>query len=753
MFTRVVASIAVLIIWSAALAETLVVYPFNSRGSFLGAAVADLVATSFEEQLDVHGPAVAPSLVPPLPVGEGYLNPTEFLRGSGVASRSGTRLLQDALGADAVLTGTISASQERLEATVFLAHGEKLSSFRATAPLDDPGRLATSIVRGTARRLELSVERSRLELDMSGQDGHHAQAVALLAAGMVDEVAQLMASVEDPQPRLAEIARAIEELRSGGSNAHPALLATMAINSQPLDERAALRYFNQLAGSSELPAAQLWVPVLEASLNDPTSAAEHFDAIPQEYAYGRAARSAYLAGRGDPGPAERERLLESADMAALLGLATVAEVGGDTELEKEALQRLTRVAPFFAYPFERLSFIAFDEGDGLSAAKALAVAVELEPQSDLYWTNLGWAYYLLGMLQQSEEASLRAVELEPAQYVAHYNLGLVQAVTGRLEEALQTYETALRVDPEVDDAAVEDLEQALELYPGQPAVHYVLGLLYESEGRRKEAAEQYALYAQRVDEGAFRDAARERAELLSAPPPAIELVDGIVNVHLGSRQLAAAPFHPGDPLYPRFEVYTRGEELPQELEVSIELVDGGGGSVMTVERSIEIPRRAVGYVVNEVELELPEDLEAGTYRLDVSVRASEERRAEGSVFFEVTGEPELLRRLLGRNLVMHGLQGGTRLYGPEQLGRGDQLVERLLGELRSSADTAEEVLPTVETGRFEGLSGGELFRSSTAGDVTDFLEHLLASGAHDATFIFAEAYAQWALEGAPEAGE
>jgi hypothetical protein len=51
------------------------------------------------------------------------------------------------------------------------------------------------------------------------------------------------------------------------------------------------------------------------------------------------------------------------------------------------------------------------------------------------------------------------------------------------------------------------------------------------------------------------------------------------------------------------------------------------------------------------------------------------------------------------------------------------------------------------------MTGGELFRKSTESDVSDFLEYLLASGARDTSFIFAEAYAQWAIEGAPLAAE
>jgi tetratricopeptide (TPR) repeat protein len=754
MLARILATLAALLIAAAAYAETLVVYPLSSRDSFLGTVVADRIAVALAESHEVYGPAVAPSLVPPLPVGEGFLNPTEFLRGSGVGNRVGTELLRDALGADAVVTGVIEFEGDRLVARLFLSDRQGTRSFSVRSAADEPGRLAARAVEATSLRLGTPVEASGDDVDLSGDDGVIGQALALLAAGLAEDARRVLESHDQPSERAEELLRAMREIEQGGSDADPALLATLAVNREPIDERLALRYFEALARASELPATALWVAVLETSVNDLAAAERHYGELPEEYAYGQAARAAFLlAGGGEGADAPLERALASEDMAALLTVAAVAGNTGDRELEKDALTRLTRVAPFFSYPFERLSFIAFDEEDALAAAEALSVAVELEPESDLYWTNLGWAYYLLGMLDRSEEASLRAVELDPAQYVAQYNLGLVQAVEGRLEEAVEAYRAALRVDPEVDDAAIADLEQALELYPDEPAVHFALAMLYEAEGRRSEAAGQYRAYIDRAGESAFRARANERVGVLSAPPPPIELTGGVVNVRLGERRVADSPFHPGDPLYPSFEIYTPGEELPQRLDVAAELLAGDGTLVKRVEQTLDIPQAAVAYVVDDMEVGLPRDLPAGAYSLAVEVRASENRSASGSVIFEVSGEPQLLRQLLGRNLLMQALETGVRLYGPEDLNQPDRLAEVLLAELHASADAAEQALPEVEAGRFEGMTGGELFRGSSGRDVNDFLEYLLASGARNASFVFAEAYAQWALEGAPVGGE
>ncbi|MEX2533980.1 MAG: tetratricopeptide repeat protein [Trueperaceae bacterium] len=771
---RILATVAAFALLAVAYAETLVVYPFDSRDSFLGSVVADQVALAFEgatdqqndeqnDEFEVYGPAVAPSLVPPLPVGEGFLNPTEFLQGSGAANRTGSALLRDALGATAVLTGEVVVEDDRLSARLYLATEGEVHSFIATSSLDDPGTLASRIVSATALRLGAPVERLSLDLDLSGLDGELAQALALIAAGLTEDARRVLENMEQRGDRATGLLGAMQELERQGDDADPALLATLAVNRQPLDERSALHYFQLLVQESELPAAELWVAVLEASVNDLQAAEQHFAELSTDFTYGQAARAAFLVGVGAAGSDQSlatassgeplALVLESEDVAALVGMAAVAASSGDIAIEKEALTRLTRVAPFFGYPFERLSFIAFDENEAQAAAEALAVAVELEPESDLYWTNLGWAYYLLGMLEKSEVASLRAVALDPSQYIAQYNLGLALAVTNRLSEAVDAYRAALRVDPEVDDAAIEDLERALELYPDQPAVHYVLAMLYEAEGRRSDAARQFGRFVDRSGDESFLNAARERVEVLSAPPPPIELSDGLVTVRLGSTDIARGPFHPADPLYPNFEVYTPGDELPQTLNVSIDVTANDGQTVFAVERAIEIPRGAIGYVVDDLEVQLPDDLQPGAYHLEVEVLASEGRSASGTVMFEVSGEPQLVRQLLGRNLLMQGLQTGVRLYGPEDISNPERVTEVLLNELQASADAAEEALPAVETGRFGGMTGGEFFRNSTAEDVSDFIAYMLASGVRDSSFIFAEAYAQWALEGAPPVEE
>mgnify|MGYP000120101619 FL=1 len=424
----------------------------------------------------------------------------------------------------------------------------------------------------------------------------------------------------------------------------------------------------------------------------------------------------------------------------------------DTGLEKAALGALSRAAPFLTYSFERLSYIAFDEEDPAAAAGALAVAVQLDPESDLYWTNLGWSYYLLGFLERSEAASLHAVELDANQFIANYNVGLVRSVTGRLAEAVDAYDRAMRLDPSVDDEAIKDLENARSLYPGAVSVYYSLGYLYDADGRRADARAALRTFVRRAGAAGlypeFVATATQRLVVLDAPPPPLELF-GDVAVRLGVRGPAATPFSPGDTLYPSFEVSTPGDELPATLHVTLALA-AAEGSALETQADIHVPAGAVGYVIDTVGLELPLDLAAGTYELVVTAEGTDGETVSSRASVEVSGAPVDLRRLLGRNIVMTALETSLPLYSAKDLAAPARLVDVLLGELRAAAAAAEQALPAITGGRFAGLSGGALFAESSAEDVSAYLAYLLASDLTDYRFAFVDGYAQWALDGAPE---
>ncbi len=750
-------------------------YPFSSQEPVLGVAVADTLATALDdaaedETLTVYGPAVTPAFIAPFVVEDGFLSPLLLLNPSGadLADANGAALLREALGVNVAVTGRVRLASMGLELELFIAAGGDggVQRYTLNAPEGEPGRLVggaltlVSSASGVARPLE------NTSFDLSDAYGDFAEGLTLLSAGFVSEArASLERAVntgEDQTGRWQTVLDDVVAAQEGRAGADPILGAALALNAEPFDASRAQEAFARLAEVTALPAADLWQATLSVSEGDDAGAA--FDAA-ADYPYGLAARAVYEAVRlGDAQEdvqADIAQVLETDLRGALLGAALAAQGLGDTALEKAVLTRLTRVAPALAYPFEQLSFIAFDEENPLAAAEALVVATELEPQSNLYWTNLGWAYYLLGLLDESETASVRATELitedtlQP--WISFYNLGLARVVTGRLGEAMSAYDEALFLDPEVDDEALADLENALVKYPDAPGVSFALANLYEAEGRTDEAARQYERFLRRsgVDEDEvtanFLEEAQTRLSVLRAPPALLELpAGGTLSLGLGGGE--AAPYRPGDRLYPVFELSTPGAELPGEVVVELTLLDADGAPVddLTLSQQLSLPRDAVAVQIDDVGLDLPTTLAPGAYTLEVAVTAEGDRRATLSLPFDLEGEPSFLRGLLSRDITLRNLDN-LPLYARRDLSVPDadaELVSALVTALRNSADDAEEVLPTPAAGRFEGVSGGEIFNMSTDTDVQDFLTYLLASTTGSADLTFVDAYAQWALENA-----
>jgi tetratricopeptide (TPR) repeat protein len=756
---------------STAHALDLIVYPFDSQDPTVGVAIADRVAAGLTG--DVIGPGAAPALVVPLVAPTGFVNPIAFLGDGGPFGRNGAWLLRGATGAEAAVTGRVRAEGDALVLDLVLdVRGRDLRGV-LTGPRDDPGALAARGADLLAAWLGLD-RVAQAPLDLRGADGAHARALGLLGAGLPREALEALeqAASEAPLPPRANAVReglAATIAAEAGEAALPtaadvevaAVVAVAALNLGDVD--LAREAFTMLADLG-VPAAHAWVGALAHNVNDTTGASAAFDAAAAQprYPFGTAARAAYANAVGaldavaaDLAAATRAADAGTLDAAGALAASLAAGMAGRVSEERELLSALGRSAPYLAYSFERLSFIAFDAGDALAAGQALAVAVELESESDLYWTNYGWALYLLGFLERSEDASRRALAIDASQYIARYNLALAQAVTARLDEALADYREALRYDPTVDAEAIADLVDAETRYPDAVGIPFALGTLLEAAGDRAEAAaafERYATAADATPEHPDADPARvrealQRATALRAPPPPIAIA-GDLEARLGRRGPAVEVARPGDPLVVQFEVVTEGDALPRRLDVEVQVQDGAGTAVLEIVREVDVPMNAIGYVIDVSRVQLPDDLAPGRYAVRVSA-AGDGLDAEAVRSIEVEGEPQLLRGLIGRDVTMLALDTNQPLYGVRDLPRGDAALESLVRELRATADAAEEVLPFPEEGRFAGLSGGEIFGSSQLADVLDFVRYLLAVGAEDTSFTFVDGYAEWAVDGAP----
>ena len=758
----------VLALLGAAVAAPLAVHPFQSQDPALGMIVADRVAEALGD--GVIGPAATPALVAPIIAPDGFVSPTVFVDDPGLAGRNAAWLLRGATGVDAAVTGSLRAEGDelvlRLEADV--RGQERRAVLRGER--DDPGALAHRAAVLVATWTGRSAAPSDA-IDMAGVDGAVGRALGLVAAGLPRDALATLDQAEAEAPlreRAGVLQRILQDAVEGSGGVDGAddlnalaLRAVVALNLGDLPEAGVM--FGRL-GAAGVPVGDVWDGVIAYNEGAQIEAAAAFDRAAADPAFdaGLAARAAYRHTTGGPeGVAGVGSDLDTlaarpgASAGGLLMGVVAANLAGDAAREDALAARLERAAPFLTFSFERRSFLAFDRDDALGAATALAVAIELASESDLYWTNYGWALYLLGFMERSEAASRRALALDPGQVIARYNLGLVEVVTDRLDDALATYREALRFDPRVEPEAIVDLIDAEALYPDAIGVPFALGELEAARGEREAAAaafERYALLATARATHPAADPARvreanERAAALRAPLPPIA-IEGGVDVRLGRRGPVVETAQPGDPLVVGFEVSTIGDALPRVLGLRASLEDADGIVLATAEREVDVPMGAIGFVVEVARLELPDPLMAGRYTL--VVRASGDGlEAEAVRGLEVAGAADVVRRLVGRDVGLLALETEQALYAPRDVAQASVVVARLLAELQVAAPIAEEVLPSIDIGRFAGTSGGEAFAASDEGDVVDFLRFVLAEGAADTSFTFVDGYAEWVLQGAP----
>lgn len=738
---------------AAAQGPRFAVFPFVSSDPRLGVAVADRLTHA------VAGRSVPPelalSLVPPLLLQEGVLSPLELLGGQGTGSRFAASLLRDLLDVETAVTGRVRLAAGGLELELFVARAGDARSFIFRAPEAFPERLVSQARGALFAYAGLEpLPDARLGIDLSSPYGTFVDGLLALGGGFPEEAAPLLSragAALRAEPRWATRAAALGTLQAGRADARarfPLLAAAVSLNTEPFDAAAVTRAFAE----SEIELAALWTAILAAQGGDAAAARQGFAALTTPV--GRVQGLLYRFRTGaDAVALERDLrglVAEEPDaFGVLLGGLFLAQGLEDVDLETDLATRLRDLAPTFAYPYERLSQQAFDQDDPAAAASALRTASRLEPQVDLYWTNLGWAYYLLGVLRESERASARALELNPDEFIARYNLGLVQVVTGRLEPALATYaaalESDLRGDNEIDPAAILDLQDALELYPDAPGIHYALGTLLELRGDLRPAALQFERFARR-GRGPRVQQAWEQARLLRAPPPPLAIAPGAA-VGVGPDALALPDYLPGDQLTARFEVSTPGDALPTPLEVRLTLTGPDGAVVAKTVRTERgaLPANTVAVELSAA-LAVPDDAVPGRYRLDIDTRArGQAGRAQVPIMLAAR-PPTLVRRLVGRGVTLRDL-GGLPLYaGPDV--SDDTLLRTLLGELERAAEAGAEGLPEVTSGRFAGRGGATLLSASRARDVRDFLRFLLAAGPNtDGTF--ADLYVRWAQQGAP----
>jgi TolB-like protein/class 3 adenylate cyclase/Tfp pilus assembly protein PilF len=247
-------------------------------------------------------------------------------------------------------------------------------------------------------------------------------------------------------------------------------------------------------GTQDLDAYHLYLQGLhlyhrysEESLNDSITyferALKHDPAFAQAYAgigmaYLQLGFSSNLTPRSafEKSRAAAEKALELDDtiVDAQLAVAITAQIlHHDQARARLAYERAVGMAPnsASAHDWYGMNYLS-PMGRGEEAVAEVRRAVELDPVSVLYLTDLGWAYYMAHQYDPAIEHLQRTLELEPNASDGHRGLGEVYVQKGMY------------------DVAIAHMQKYVELTEGQ--TDYALGYLgyaYAMAGQRDKALE------------------------------------------------------------------------------------------------------------------------------------------------------------------------------------------------------------------------------------------------------------------------
>ncbi len=115
----------------------------------------------------------------------------------------------------------------------------------------------------------------------------------------------------------------------------------------------------------------------------------------------------------------------------------------------DAFKKALELNPDYAEAQHNLGVALAESGQWEEAIKAYqkTLAMPSNARAGSVYTNMGWAYYSLGRLDEAERALQQAVRFEPTLGPAYYHLGLVFLKAERREEARAAFRRVVELEP------------------------------------------------------------------------------------------------------------------------------------------------------------------------------------------------------------------------------------------------------------------------------------------------------------------
>lgn len=209
-------------------------------------------------------------------------------------------------------------------------------------------------------------------------------------------------------------------------------------------------------------------------------------------------------------PANRELLaaltVRPDDWASHYNLGIYYQDREELDLALTAFTTASRLRPDAVLPLVNRSLVQARLGQTGEAEESLRQALRLEPQNALANFNLGLVLAEKGDQRGAEQALRAALTTDPEMAAAAYNLGVLLA-PDRFTEALPWLEKAGKLRPDQpkyaytlafyqrqkgdSQAAIRGLRRLLAGQPAFAGAYFLLGEIYQEQGKTEEARQVY----------------------------------------------------------------------------------------------------------------------------------------------------------------------------------------------------------------------------------------------------------------------
>lgn len=299
---------------------------------------------------------------------------------------------------------------------------------------------------------------------------------------------------KDYQASALKRAALIHEARKRNWKLLPAMLDYLARKDR--DEVTATSLIRMIPASGD----QRIVPVLLASLKDPSPLVRGAAADALQHVPSREAVQALVAATGDDYRLVRIRAAASLSAYPQLSLGGAAAKSVEAA-NKEYIASLTARPDLWPSHYN-LGNYYLNRNDFKQAVASYESALKIEPGAAPVLVNESMAYARMGNNKNAIESLEKALKVNPDNAAANLNMGLLKAQLNDPAAAEQSFKKALRADPRMAQAAynlcvitsqnriheaVAWCKKASDLSPREPKYSYTLAFYLNQKGEKAEA--------------------------------------------------------------------------------------------------------------------------------------------------------------------------------------------------------------------------------------------------------------------------